>query len=99
MENLTSWELYNKIYKYLERNLYYGYRIIMPVNQGKQFKVLNGNCSIMSFHFENDRLLYTATFTGFGEINTIEDVDFALNKCNYYFCDRNFSLFLKCGLI
>lgn len=100
MENFTLLELYNKIYKYLEKNLYYGYRIITPtVRYGKEFKVLNYSCSIMSFHFVDDKLQYAAMFDRSGEINSIEDVDRALKNCDYYFCDRNFSLYLKCGLI
>ena len=47
----------------------------------------------------NDNLYYIIASDKFREIKTIEDVDDALNKCNYCFRDGNFSLFLKCNLI
>ena len=100
MENFTPLELFNKIYKYLEKSLFYGYRVIAPsMNRGKRLVILCYGHPIISFYLLNNNLYYSISTDGFSEIKTIKDIDCALYKCNYCLCDINFSLFLKCNLI
>ena len=96
MENFTPLELFNKIYTYLRKSLFWRYNII---ENEKRFNILYYNHLIMSFYFANNNLYYSTDSNRSGEIKTIEDVDDALNKCCYYFCDKKFSLFFKCNLI
>ena len=99
MENFTSWELFNKIYIYLKKNLFPGYRIIMSVmKHGRRYDIWY-NHLIISFYFRNNNLYYRIDSNESDGIKTIKDVDCALNKCNFCFCDKNFSLFFKSNLI
>lgn len=88
------------IYIYLKKNLFPGYRIIVPaMKHGRRYDILWYNHLIISFCFRNNNLYYSIDSNESDEIKTIKDVDCALNKCNFYFCDKNFSLFFKCNLI
>lgn len=72
----------------------------MPIMEhGRRFNILWYDCLIMSFCFINNNLYYSTDTNESGEIKTIKDVDYALNKCDFYFCNKNFSLFFKCNLI
>ena len=99
MENFTPLELFNKIYKYLEKR-FYGYSVIMQsIDHGKRFDILYYKCPIVSFYFMDNNLYYSTDANKFNEIKTIKDVEYVLYKLYYCFCDGEFSLFLKCNLI
>lgn len=96
----TSRELFNKLYKYLEKSLFDKYRIQFPIAENKEgFYVLKEGRIIIKFFLVNDTIYYQKGFLINNEILTIEDIDYALKTCNEIFCDNNFSLILKCNLI
>lgn len=100
MENFTPLELFNKIYKYLEKSLFDGYRVIVPsMIRGERFVILYYEYPIISFYLLNNNLYYSIDTDKFSEIKTIKDIDCALYKCGHRLHDGNFSLFLKCNLI
>lgn len=99
MEDFTSLELFNKIYKYLRKSIFYEYRIVKPIfGRERQFDIFYNSFSIVSFYLVNGYLYFRDDSHNY-QINTIEDIDYALENCIYRFCDRKFSLFLKCNLI
>lgn len=97
---LTSRELFNKLYKYLERSLFNEYRIQFPIVENKYgFCVLKEGRIIIKFFLTNNIIYYQKNFPIINMILTAEDIDNALKTCDEIFCDNNFSLILKCNLI
>lgn len=97
---LTSRELFNKIYKYLERSLFDEYRIQFPIAENKYgFYVLKEGRIIIKFFLINNIMYYQKNFPIINMVLTAEDIDYALKRCDEIFCDNNFSLILKCNLI
>ena len=96
----TSKELFNKLYKYLERSLFDKCWIQFPIAENKErFYVLKEGRIIIKFFLINNIIYYQKRFLINNEILTVEDVDRALKTCDEIFCDNNFSLILKCNLI
>lgn len=96
----TSKELFNKLYKYLERSLFDKCWIQFPIAENKErFYVLKEGRIIIKFFLINNIIYYQKRFLINNEILTIEDIDYALKTCDEIFCDNNFSLILKCNLI
>lgn len=96
----TSKELFNKLYKYLERSLFDKYWIQFPIAKNKErFYVLKEGRIIIKFFLINNIIYYQKRFLINNEILTVEDIDYALKTCDEAFCDNNFSLILKCNLI
>ena len=96
----TSRELFNKLYKYLERSLFDKYRIHFPIIENKDdFYILKEGRIIIKFFLVNNIMYYQKNFHIINEILTAEDIDDALKICDEIFCDNNFSLILKCNLI
>ena len=96
----TSRELFNKLYKYLERSLFDKYRIYFPIIENKDdFCILKEGRIIIKFFLVNNIMYYQKNFHIINEILTEEDIDYALKICDEIFCDNNFSLILKCNLI
>ena len=96
----TSRELFNKLYKYLERSLFDKYRIYFPIIENKDdFCILKEGRIIIKFFLVNNIMYYQKNFHIINEILTAEDIDDALKTCDEIFCDNNFSLILKCNLI
>ena len=96
----TSRELFNKLYKYLEKSLFDKYRIQFPIAENKEgFYVLKEGRIIIKFFLVNNTIYYQKRFLINNEILTVEDIDYALKTCGEIFCDNNFSLILKCNLI
>ena len=96
----TSRELFNKLYKYLERSLFDKYRIQFPIVENKcGFYVLKEGRIIIKFFLINNIMYYQKNFPIINVILTAEDIDDALKICDEIFCDNNFSLILKCNLI
>ena len=96
----TSRELFNKLYKYLERSLFDKYRIQFPIVENKYgFYVLKEGRIIIKFFLINNIMYYQKNFPIINMVLTAEDIDNALKTCDEIFCDNNFSLFLKCNLI
>ena len=96
----TSRELFNKLYKYLERSLFDKYRIYFPIIENKDdFCILKEGRIIIKFFLVNNIMYYQKNFHIINEILTAEDIDYALKICDEIFCDNDFSLILKCDLI
>ena len=96
----TSRELFNKLYKYLERSLFDKYRIQFPIVENIYgFYVLKEGRIIIKFFLVNNIMYYQKNFHIINEILTVEDIDDVLKTCDEIFCDNNFSLILKCNLI
>ena len=96
----TSKELFNKLYKYLERSLFDKYWIQFPIAENKEhFYILKEGRIIIKFFLINNIIYYQKRFLINNEILTVEDIDYALKTCDETFCDNNFSLILKCNLI
>ena len=96
----TSRELFNKLYKYLERSLFDKYRIQFPIIENKDdFCILKEGRIIIKFFLINNIMYYQKNFPIINVILTAEDIDDALKICDEIFCDNNFSLILKCNLI
>lgn len=96
----TSKELFNKLYKYLERSLFDKYRIQFPIVENKYgFYVLKEGRIIIKFFLINNIMYYQTNFPIINEILIAEDIDYALKTCDEIFCDNDFSLILKCNLI
>lgn len=96
----TSKELFNKLYKYLERSLFDKYWIQFPIAENKErFYVLKKGRIIIQFFLVNDIIYCQTNFSYCYKILTVEDVDRVLKMCDEIFCDNNFSLILKCNLI
>ena len=96
----TSKELFNKLYKYLERSLFDKYWIQFPTAENKEhFYVLKKGRIIIQFFLVNDIIYCQTNFSYCYKILTVEDVDRVLKICDEIFCDNNFSLILKCNLI
>ena len=96
----TSKDLFNKLYKYLERSLFDKCWIQFPIAENKErFYVLKEGRIIIKFFLINNIIYYQKRFLINNEILTVEDVDRALKMCDEIFCDNNFSLILKCNLI
>lgn len=95
----TSKELFNKLYKYLERSLFDKYRIQFPIENKEGFCVLKEGRIIIKFFLVNDIIYCQTNFSYCYKILTVEDVDCVLKMCDEIFCDNNFSLILKCNLI
>ena len=96
----TSRELFNKLYKYLERSLFDKCRIHFPIAENKEhFCVLKEGRIIIKFFLINNTIYYQKRFLINNEILTAEDIDDALKACDEIFCDNDFSLILKCNLI
>lgn len=96
----TSKELFNKLYKYLERSLFDEYWIQFLIAENKEyFYVFKKGRIIIQFFLVNDIIYCKTNFSYCHKILTVEDVDRVLKKCDEIFCDNNFSLILKCNLI
>lgn len=96
----TSKELFNKLYKYLERSLFDKYWVHFPAIENKGcFYVLKEGRIIIQFFLVNDIIYCQTNLSYYYKILTVEDVDRVLKTCNETFCDNNFSLILKCNLI
>lgn len=95
----TSKELFNKLYKYLERSLFDKYRIQFPIENKEGFCVLKEGRIIIKFFLMNNIMYYQKRFLINNVVLTAEDIDYALKTCDEIFCDNNFSLILKCNLI
>ena len=97
---LTSRELFNKLYKYLERSLFDEYRIHFPIVENKgYFCILKEGRIIIKFFLANNTMYYQTNFPIINVISTAENIDYALKACDEIFCDNDFSLILKCNLI
>ena len=100
MENFTSRELFNKLYKYLERSLFDEYRILFPTIENKEgFCILKEGRIIIKFFLANNIIYCQKKFPIVNVILTAEDIDNVLKACDEIFCDNDFSLILKCNLI
>lgn len=100
MTNFTPIELFNKLYKYLERSLFDKCWVHFPVIENKKcFYVLKEGRIIIQFFLANDVICYQTNFILSNVIRTEEDVDCALKECDEIVCDNDFSLILKCNLI
>lgn len=96
----TSKELFNKLYKYLERSLFDKYWVHFPAIENKEcFYVLKKGRIIIQFFLVNDIIYCQTNFSYCYKILTVEDVDRVLKMCDEIFCDNDFSLILKCNLI
>lgn len=95
----TSRELFNKLYKYLERSLFDKYRIQFPIENKEGFCVLKEGRIIIKFFLINNIMYYQKNFPIINVVLTAENIDYALKTCDETFCDNNFSLILKCNLI
>lgn len=96
----TSKELFNKLYKYLERSLFDEYWIQFLIAENKEyFYVFKKGRIIIQFFLVNDIIYCKTNFSYCYKILTVEDVDRVLKMCDEIFCDNNFSLILKCNLI
>lgn len=95
----TSRELFNKLYKYLERSLFDKYRIQFPIENKEGFCVLKEGRIIIKFFLINNIIYYQKRFPIINVVSIAEDIDDALKTCDEIFCDNNFSLILKCNLI
>lgn len=95
----TSKELFNKLYKYLERSLFDKYRIQFPIENKEGFCVLKEDRIIIKFFLMNNIMYYQKRFLINNVVLTAENIDYALKTCDEIFCDNNFSLILKCNLI
>ena len=96
----TSKELFNKLYKYLERSLFDEYRIHFPIAENKEyFCVLKEGRIIIKFFLANNKMYYQTNFPIINVVSTVENIDYALKTCDEIFCDNDFSLILKCNLI
>ena len=96
----TSKELFNKLYKYLERSLFDECWVYFPAIENKEcFYVLKKGRIIIQFFLVNDIIYCQTNLSYCYKILTVEDVDRVLKMCDEIFCDNNFSLILKCNLI
>ena len=96
----TSKELFNKLYKYLERSLFDKCWIQFPIAENKEcFYVLKEGRIIIKFFLVNNIMYYQTKLPIIHTVSTVENIDYVLKTCDETFCDNNFSLILKCNLI